>query len=304
MSGHVPTARPFGQTTVVRPSDYIDALVCGRSQHERDSTLIAMLSVAHIDETGMGMDLPIFGMGGFLATVDTWKSFSDAWQTELELPPSLPPISMKDLYARRKGFEGIDGEEMYRRLSRLAGITVRHDVHAFVLGISTNQWKSEIEDKLCRCLRKRHKHPYEFMSQTLAIKLLEMGDYVRADFGQIDIVFDWQAKLGLKTKKGIDNELPLFLQRTVPALSSRLGELHWPRDRTRYKPLQAADILMWQYQRVECKNSIPTDAILKQLVSAKRVSGIIDMHELVTRHSALLMAQPCRCQSKGGPAVL
>lgn len=258
-----------------------------------------MISRALIDETGMGMDKPVFAMGGFLADVDTWKRVTDAWQGELDESPKLPAIHMTCLYQGTKGFEHIDHPEMYRRLSKLARIIVGcGDIYPFIVSVEAAKWREAVESKLCRCKRRRFEHPYEFFCQMIAVKALQLGEYVKRDFGCIDFVFDYQQKLGSRTKSTIDDELPRFLATNYPELRPRLGELLWPRERQNYQGLQAADVMMWQHRRHLSSETIPNDAVYKQLALAGRVSTILDMDEQLRKRAAFVLRRKCKCGGK------
>lgn len=207
-----------------------------------------MVTQAFADESGNGMDTPVFVLSAYVSKLDRWERFSDRWQEALDGPPSLPTFHMTDFQSRKRGFEMLKDkdEEAEDRLQMLAGLAIQYAMRSMTVFLPTDLYLKHVHGKLGG--RKRFDHPYVVAAPALVMGILQLEDRKGIDFGKIDFMFGHHQTSGF-IQRSINNDLRPLLENEFPSLAARLGEFYRPTEVARYRPLQAADMLAWHQHR-------------------------------------------------------
>jgi hypothetical protein len=211
---------------------------------------VAMISQAFIDETGESGDKTLFIMAGYIAHKETWETFSDDWQEELDKQPQLPPIHMTHFERMEEGFEVLGTEaEKNKRLSALVGIIRRYKPRPFCVVAHMDTYRACIRGQKVRPAV--FGHHYYMSAAHLVPAALTLHEKDRHDYGLVHMIFDYHEKYGPRLKEHLKTKFRPFLLREHPKYAARLGEVDWPDPdlKHNYVALQAADVLAWHQQR-------------------------------------------------------
>jgi len=228
---------------------FIDAHVSGCSRGRRDAVLLAMISRAFIDESG-DQDKPSFVLGGYIASVEEWKEFSDDWQAVLGDDPPWPALHMAPCwYAKESPWDLFDRDVREAKLLRLVEVIKKHRPVAFLVVVDVPAFYGPASEESRSISDAR---PYLMAAATLISAVLRLHEDQGRDFGKVDFVFDTKEKyFKRQVQADIEEDLIPLLEVELPHLRKRLGSLHWPRhvEKADYVPLQAADMLVWHWRR-------------------------------------------------------
>jgi hypothetical protein len=82
-----------------------------------------------IDDSNRGQEnAPAFILAGFMATVPNWRTFTDAWQEELDRSPSIRLLKGSDAINLRHDFGGLTEQERDHRLLAFVKIIQKHAI--------------------------------------------------------------------------------------------------------------------------------------------------------------------------------
>ncbi len=221
-------------------TEMIDALVCGLPRRMREHRKLAMLTI-FLDDSGTDGKGDICVLAGYIATVERWKAFSDAWDAELQAEPKITHLKMSDANGRHGQFRGWDDTVRDRKLERLIEIINRHVLGGIASLVGHKAYRSAAKGYLPETVD----HPYWLCFNQIIHKTLEHygQDYPNE---KINFVFDTQGK-GFERRAGFMTDYARQLYEASPR-GDQFGMLSFASDRDML-PLQAADLLAWHIRR-------------------------------------------------------
>lgn len=227
-------------TRRVRPPDpaaYIDALVAGLPDEQREGRWMIMLQ-AYLDDSGSEPNSPIYCLAGYLANVGQWKRFSPAWKAALLADPSIDYFKMSEAMDLRGQFEGIPSALRDQKVFSLAEITHKHIEARINITIGrddfdiflkpTSDWP-EVQD------------PYFICFYALVVMVNAFHRRIGLPDVEIDFIFDEQGNIGKRAVGWWD----ILLHQAGPDRAKLLGSAPIFRNDRKFLPLQAADMYAW-----------------------------------------------------------
>ncbi len=208
-----------------------------------------MIRQAYGDESGSGEDFPWMIYAGYVASIDNWLSFTEAWNASLAAdPPFIGERFHMSKVWRKPKKHGWPSRTMHERLADLAEVIVEHVDAAAVVVLPREVWNT--------AARFGTPHvPYTYLINNFITLLLKAPKHiVDKKRDTLNIVLDWQEK----QKPMIDRCLPDIRDQLEAEDIAHVDQIHCPRDTSLYVPLQAADMLAWFEMR---KRRYPDDDI-------------------------------------------
>jgi len=245
---------------IVQAREWIDSLVSWLPAREREAALLMFVSQSFVDESQSELPAvakPCFVMGGFVGGVEMWKSFATDWQKELDEPPKLPPFHAVDFNRPQNGFEvlvnkrrGIDLRP--QRMARLLGVIEKHKPKAWLV-----QWRKKSYAETFGQLpknsgeAKRMAHPHGLGALMILGRILRDNPPHHVEGSTLHPVFDTHGQSGGAAHDIFENEVRPYLRAELPH-TAYMMEPTWPLPEHKhlYRPLQAADLLVWHQRRV------------------------------------------------------
>lgn len=195
-----------------------------------------------VDDSGIGQE-PYYCLAGFVASDQTWQSFSSSWRAELAASPPVNCFKGVEWNGLRGNFRGLSREAANEKKLRLNKIIVDHQVLGYACVINHSDYISVFGTD-----RETHRlySAYRILFNHLVVQVSEYLS-LRGNDQDIEFVFDTQEgedKKVLKTwTHSVKNSLPSVKTklRTLPSFRSE--------SEFGFEPLQAADMLAWQIRR-------------------------------------------------------
>jgi len=223
---------------------------------------------AFFDETGKG-DPYIFAMGGFIARAEEWESFNNDWRAVLDEPPKLEYFHMVEA-VRSRDFE---------RIKKLAAVIRKHGFLGLLIEVSMVDYNAIIRGQVSRGMD----DPYFFAYHSIIANAIqwELDNNINEP---IDFIFDEQ--YGQSDK--LQAMFTPLIETQPPEIRRLFGNRPIHADDKKHPPLQAADMLLWPFQRIMSKivANEPFDEFLADLFKdvpvrrfqwrAKELSGFLD----------------------------
>jgi len=197
---------------------------------------------AYIDETGNDPNEPAFCFTGWVASVDEWKRFSNAWAEELRRGPAIEYFRHHEAKARVKQFHGWSAADCEKKIYSLAEAITKFDIsYGVCTGVSNEAVRRFMEKavpspKTVRSILHASR-PYDWCFHSIIQMVLQL----QADFGEceaVDFVFD-EGDSAFEDCRKIYNEIR---ELRSSARWKAAGSVCTGNDKTLI-PLQAADLL-------------------------------------------------------------
>lgn len=197
---------------------------------------------AYIDDSASDKGDQRLFLAGYINTAEKWARFSDAWEEELRLAPSIKYLKMSEANSLSGEFSGWSIPDKDKKIQALSRV-IRHfgpaSIHASVSRLDV---KSIIEP----VAPYGFSSPYFYVFQSIMLPLaIHQSKQNRLIGVPIDFIFDNQEALGDEAKslyKAIREVQP----RKIKSLLSVDPQF---KDDKLAMPLQAADILAWHVRR-------------------------------------------------------
>jgi Protein of unknown function (DUF3800) len=203
----------------------------------------------YIDDSGSEPQGKIFFLGGFISSVESWAAFSNEWDTALALSPTLDYFKMseasafKEQFNKRRGWNETNRQDRLTTFARIinkyamlrVSVSVRYDLfEKYVLALPAIERNLAVDE------------PYIMLAMHLVTAAI-MFAYDKGVRDPIDFVFDDQ--LGFKTE--FRERWPAYKQTYQLSARGRqlaplIGDEPYFLDEKQRKPLQAADLYIWQ----------------------------------------------------------
>jgi hypothetical protein len=201
---------------------------------------------AFIDDSKSEGSPPLFVLGGYVATAETWAAFSTDWQAELDASPRLEYVKYIEAMGKRptKQFYGQSREDARARIAKFRAIIEKYDLKAFAIGFRVDHLTETHAG-----LPKKWLNPYYSAVASLMPELARSLGNFGLPQERLDLVFDeqvmektqifdaWQALRGATGKFDPPDILSHILTNSP----------RWDNDKD-VLPLQAADMQATWYR--------------------------------------------------------
>jgi hypothetical protein len=206
--------------------------LCGLPTEVAKRTVLLVLK-AFFDETGKG-DPHFFAMGGFIARAEEWAKFNDDWRSVLDEPPRLEYFHMTEAVAQKD----------FGRIKELGAIIRRHKFQPFLVEISMDDYNTLVRGHVGPHMDS----PY-FLAYYLIISLVIQWELDNDIDEPVDFIFDEQ----YAESDGVQAAFTPIIESMPPEIRRRFGSRPIHVDDKKHPPLQAADMLIWPFQRIMAK---------------------------------------------------
>jgi hypothetical protein len=268
-----------GTNGQVKPSEYIDALVCGYCSADRQRKVLVMFQ-AFFDESASEKGNKQFVLAGYVHRATTWALFSDDWKAALDAPPAIEYLHMVEAQNLRDQFKGWKAPERDAKVAALAGIIERHQPWSIECSVSQLEHGRIVKPVSPYDLRL----PFVDCFLAVILKLAQWHVSLGLDL-PIDYIFD---------ERGISPGEAMFLyegaKSTVkdPRILKLLANPPIFRDDKKVLPLQAADLLAWHLRRRKEKGmQLDEEPLMTKLIPMLHAEAVIDEARLRTMASDL-----------------
>ena len=233
---------------------------------------------AYIDEAGF--DGPIFMFGGFLSTDDAWNRFDVKWQRLLDSPCAARDLDCKpeqrdDLcrllpYLHAVEMQGL-GQKRFKPIGQanrdyLVAESIKIILSSPIIGVTGGIEVSGF-DSLADEWKKRFGSPYEFCLHYVLHRMAEKADMLLgASDEKITYVFDRQDIFGHPALDWCEK------YRNYVGDELRLGPISFE-NKGEFKPLQAADGLVYEAFKKHANPSQPERPYWAQIVKSPMITG-------------------------------
>jgi hypothetical protein len=205
---------------------------------------------AYFDDSGSNANEPVYVLGGFMAPVEAWADFSEAWRAVLVGPPHLEYFKMNEAYRLKMQFEGWHAAERDARVVELARVIAKFATHRIISNVSRRQFDAAmVRFHAAKGFTDKEfplgLDPYFILFYDLATTIA----WVRRREGlgeDCEYVFDHHNALGDRTV----GYWEMFLENLSDGLRPFAGRKPVHQDDKLALPLQAADLYAWQMRRL------------------------------------------------------
>jgi hypothetical protein len=201
----------------------------------------------YVDDSGSEPQGQIFFLAGFISSVERWAAFSNQWDCALGLDPPLDYFKMSEAagfweqFSRRRGWNETNREDRLITLARIinkyamlrVSVSTRHDLfEKYVVSLPAVERNFGTDE------------PYVMLAFHLLSVALQFA-YQHGVRQPIDFIFDHQSAEGEVVSGWPQYKRSLQLTSRGRQLSPLLGEPFFSDEKHR-RPLQAADLYVWQ----------------------------------------------------------
>jgi len=270
-----------GSLDDAKPSDYINALVCGYAAENRNRKVLMMLHPvapykAFIDDSSSSEDDQILLLAGYAQTARVWAAFSDEWHKILRQPPAILYCHMTEAESLKGQFLGFTKRERDRKLVKLANVIVKHDPWSIECFVSRKKYEEILEPVIPYDLRGPYFPCFYGTIVTLARHHEQMGITLPTDF-----IFDRQGKVGTEAVLWHEE----IRKGQKPEIQALMGSTPIFEDDEKVLPLQAADMIAWHLRRRrESRNARENREVMEILSPLVRVE--VEITETILRKEA------------------
>jgi hypothetical protein len=203
-------------------------MYCGLSPEFRESGFCMVLTT-FVDDTDKG---DFYAVGGYVAPIDEWSSFSQNWHAVLKERPKLGYYRTTEAVSLDGQFKGWTEPVRDTRIAKLASVIPAHNTW----GVAAFLSKKEFDEFYTPNFRPEWNDPY----YTCAIYLIEsVCMALRMNHNpvtKIDFIFDEQGKVGRNFRAAYEVLVRPMSLHVFPFLGTVDHK-----DKKEFLPLQAAD---------------------------------------------------------------
>jgi uncharacterized protein DUF3800 len=225
---------------------------------------------AWFDESGKGQP-PVYLLVGYLADIETWKSFADDWKTELGRSPALPYLHANESQL----FKGMSPTERTDRLLKFIEIIGRYRLEAetFILKHSDYGGFFRVianHPIITPAEQQIFKNPYFVgFQRILTLMLARQADTLKETPELIEVLFDEGIDRKARLERAFKEWVKVVKAHAPTWLRLLINKTAEFRDDKCFPPLQAADLLAWHLRRYcERGESHAGDAVWRALREA------------------------------------
>ena len=197
-----------------------------------------------IDDTGNDPKVFAFNFAGWVANVEEWERFSDAWRSELNRKPSIKYFKHNEAKGQTGEFTGWQPADCDRKMLSLAQVIAKHEVYGVVTGIRHAVVAALLKHSVASPKELRSvlhfSRPYDWCFHSITTMVLQYQ--VNLATGEpVDFIFD-EGDSAFEDCSRLYRQLKTILP---PAMKAIAGCVSEGNDKT-LMPLQAADLLAGQ----------------------------------------------------------
>jgi len=219
--------------------------LCGMSNAVKASRVLCMIR-GFLDESAQG---DVFVLAGWVTDHNTWKSFSEDWQTALDESPAIQYFSHHEAKGEPPSGEFKDWpiEQVQAKMDRLADVICRHEMYGVVSGLNLEVFRAAFSESIVpwKVLRTVMKHIHEYHSVVFSTHALILQ--IQLDRGnrtdKVDLILDEQVGL---TGECIDLYKQFKERPEFPPEKKAIAGLMTEANDKDVAALQAADFLAGQ----------------------------------------------------------
>ncbi len=179
-------------------------------------------------------------VAGYLNTTDKWALFSEAWDEELRVSPSIEYFKMAEAFSFKNQFDGWNKPDRDEKLRGLARVIRHFQPASFEVSVSLADYRELVNPSA----------PYVLGNP-----------YFTCCFGMVSVVSQYAASRGANIpiefifdqQQGVDGDIALLFshmaQNLPPAAKKLVSGTPTFKDDKLVLPLQAADMLAWHLRR-------------------------------------------------------
>jgi hypothetical protein len=204
----------------------------------------------YVDDSGSEPQGEIFFLAGFISTVERWAAFSNEWDSALALEPSLEYFKMSEAAGFWEQFSKSQGWNEARREDRLTTLARIINKYA-MLRVSVSTRHDLFEKYVTRLPATERTFATDGPYVMLAFHLVSVAimlAYERGVREPVDFIFDHQSAESEVIGGWPQYRRSLQFSPRGKQLSPLLGEPLFLDEKDR-KPLQAADLYVWQARK-------------------------------------------------------
>jgi hypothetical protein len=214
---------------------HILALVSGYPDAERRSRFLAMLQ-GFGDDTGKGNE-PVFALGGFVASVEQWMDFADAWDAKIKEEPSIGYFKASDAAACRREFLRFDPAQRDKKVTDLISLINAYAQFFVGCAIVREDWGKVFRGQMAKTMDSPFFFAYMRLMTSSLQRLFSFGPAI----DKVEWIFDEEVQTiyreVLNWWLAQKAEPPLYLSR-------RMGNHPIMGNDKEVMPLQAADLIV------------------------------------------------------------
>jgi hypothetical protein len=193
--------------------------------------------IAYIDES---YDDDVFVLAGFVAPVDEWEKFKEAWRSTLAAPPAIPALKTVDAMRLKGCFYQWTAEERDAKLEALYSVIDAHVSFGISAMLPVRHLQMFNDDRLHKSARNPYLHAVPQIIGGVA-----RYQYQNLMEDQIDFVFDER----VMDQGKLQDIWDAVVEDAPVDIKTRLGATPvWANDHEEL-PLQAADLEAWWLRR-------------------------------------------------------
>jgi hypothetical protein len=227
----------------------------------------------YIDDSGSEPSSPIFVLGGFVASVEQWAAFSNAWRAALDEAPKLEYFKMSEAaslgahgqFARKRGWNETKRDKRVALLTDIIKTHAALRVHASIKNSDFNEYLRSLP-AFSRSLTTDH--PYVFLAQQLILWTAMYQDQLGVE-EPCNFIFDEQLGVSVEMAEMWPVFSALLKSRAKSDLPKFIGSQPIFRNDKSFLPLQAADLYAWHMRHFHIASErsifIPVRKALSQL---------------------------------------
>jgi hypothetical protein len=198
-------------------------------------------------------------MAGYLLTVESWNTFSKAWDRALHEAPSIHYLKMVEAQNLRGEFRHWSTEKKDTKLRQLATIIRKYDPLSFEFSVSRTAFEKLYQHVAPYGLARPH-----FVS-TFAIVSMVTNFIAATEMPDVRVEFVFDRQEGVSTDIGLFFE---YMSENLPENRRKLiAEDPAYEDDIYFPPLQAADMLAWHLRREHEDGQIVSTPLMRLLRS-------------------------------------
>lgn len=191
----------------------------------------------YVDDSGTHANSPIYVLGGFIASAETWAAFTLDWQAVLKEEPSVAHLHTADAYSLLGAFSNWTSNQVDKKLFHLAEAIEKHGLRRFDTSILRKDYDDLIHGQFVGPVGK---DPY-FLAYYRIVTALAREPTLSGH--AIQLVFDEQGGSGVAAI-----EAWTLLCEVAPSVYETMPRPRFGNDLSE-PPLQAADLYVWHARR-------------------------------------------------------
>jgi uncharacterized protein DUF3800 len=193
-----------------------------------------------IDDSGRLNSSRVCVLGGYIAQAEQWAEFSEKWQAVLEEEPRVQYFKMSECMAALDEFEGFTYGERCYKLRQLVKLVPQYARAGIVATVPSEPYQRIFASLI---EREYHRRPYHLLAHGLMAQFIRFALQEGIN-DRVEFYLDYQGDEP-QAMKDIISEFQQFVAAAPPEAQALFSGLPKFENDDEFKPLQAADMLVW-----------------------------------------------------------